>query len=286
MPDAPIDPDTFRVESRKRWEEAAPGWERRADSFAAATEPVTDWLLDALHLQPGQTIVELAAGIGDVGLKAAQQILPGGRVLITDGAEAMVKAAQARADQAGIENIQTRTMEAEWIDLSAATVDGIVCRWGYMLLADPEAALRETRRVLKPGGRLALAAWADRTHNPWLDLVSQVLARQGLAPAIPPGTPGPFAFGPDGVAHNLLAVAGFADIEVAFVDFSVGAASIDDWWEHHNNQSVTLAAAISGISPKAHYELRDAFDAAYADYVGAGGAVSVPARALVASASA
>ena len=57
-------------------------------------------------------------------------------------------------------------MEAEWIDLPTASVDGVLCRFGYMLLADPEAALRETRRVLKPGGRVALAVWDDLDAQP------------------------------------------------------------------------------------------------------------------------
>ncbi len=80
----------------------------------------------------------------------------------------MVEAAKENAARLGVTNVEAKAMEAEWIDLSTATVDGVLCRWGYMLLADPEAALRETRRVLRPDGRVALAAWDAPERNPWM----------------------------------------------------------------------------------------------------------------------
>ena len=281
-----MDHEAFRVESRERWEAATPGWIARADAFAAATEPVTRWLVDAVDPQPGETVLELAGGLGDTGLLAAERVGAQGKVIITDGAEAMVAAARERADAAGATNVETKAMEAEWIDLSAATVDAVVSRWGYMLLADPEAALRETRRVLRPGGRLALAAWSAREHNPWLALVSDVLVAQDLVQVPAPDVPGPFSFAPDGTVEGLLAATGFTDIAVSTVDFPIGAPTLDDWWEHHRNQSVALATATADLSPKAHYELRDAFDAAFTSFVQADGSVVVPARALMASAEA
>ena len=155
-----------------------------------------------------------------------------------------------------------------------------------MLLADPEAALRETRRVLRPGGRVALAAWSARERNPWLALVSDVLVAQGLGQPPAPDVPGPFSFAAPGVVEELLAATGFADGQVTTVEFPMGAATLDDWWEHHRRQSVTLAEAVRDISPKDHYELRDAFDSAFAPFVQPDGAVVVPASALVAAAEA
>ena len=128
------------------------------------TMPVSVWMVDALGLQPGHEVLELAAGTGEVGFLAAEQIAPGGTLISSDFAPEMITVAQARAEKLGITNVRFRQIDAEGIDQPAASLDGVLCRWGYMLMADGEAALRETRRVLKPGARVALAAWtlADR----------------------------------------------------------------------------------------------------------------------------
>src|ERR671931_2561553 len=132
-------------------------------------------MVDAIDPQPGQRILEIAAGLGDTGLLAAERVGPSGSVLITDGTEAMVAAARERAEEVGATNVQFRTMQAEWLDLPAASVDGVLCRFDYMLLVDAETALRETRRVLKPGGRVALAVWDALEHNPWMGVIRQAL---------------------------------------------------------------------------------------------------------------
>src|ERR671929_1000119 len=182
-----MDAEAYRAESRERWEAAAAGWGQEREAFQRDTVAVSQWMLDAAHLQPGHTVLELAAGPADLGLMAAELVAPGGRAIITDGAEAMLDVARARAQELGTTNVEIRQMEAEWIDLPAASVDAVLCRWGYMLLADPEAALRETRRGLKPGGRVALAAWDAAERNPWLTRIGSVLIERGHMQPDPPG---------------------------------------------------------------------------------------------------
>ena len=275
----------FRVTSRERWEQGAAGWSARRRAFQDAALPVSEWMIDAITPQPGQTVLELAAGPGDTGLMAAERLRPGGRLISTDGAEAMVAVARERAGELGfMDMVQARAMEAEWIDLETATVDAVLCRWGYMLLADPETALRETRRVLRPGGRVALAVWDKREVNPLLSAPSAVTVELGLVPAASPGQPGPFALSDREQLADLIATAGFQDVAIDTVDLCFAFASLDAVWEHQSDLSPTLRAVAEGLSPADHYRLRDAFDERLAAFVGDDDGVSIPGRTLVASA--
>jgi SAM-dependent methyltransferase len=283
-----MDAEAYRADSRERWERAAPGWGAARAAMQAAAEPVSRWLLDAADPQPGQTILELAAGPGDTGLLAAQRVGPAGRAIVTDFADAMVALADARAKELGLDNVEARQMEAEWIDLPAASVDGVVCRFGYMLLADPEAALRETRRVLRPSGRVALAVWDAPAHNPWLAVMGREAVRAGVYPQPDPAAPepGPFALSRPGEVGELLLAAGFDDVATDAVELTVEAESLDAWWEQLSTTSGRLMDALQRLAPAEHYALRDAVDAAYAPWVGDDGRVRVPGRALVAAATA
>jgi SAM-dependent methyltransferase len=281
-----MDLGDYRAESRDKWERAAAGWERHRAAQQRAAEPVSVWLVEHVRPQPGHRLVELAAGVGDTGLLAAELVQPGGTVLITDGAEAMADAARRRAEAVGARNVVTRAMEAEWIDLPTASVDGVLCRWGYMLLADPAAALQETRRILRPGGRVALAAWTDPAANPWFSAIGAALVDIGLADSRAPGGPGPFAFSAPGTIEALLDEAGFADVVVEPLDFAFRFADSDAHFTQQVDLSANLKVQVDGLSPADRYRLRDAIDARLAPHVQADGTLVLPARTWVAAAEA
>jgi ubiquinone/menaquinone biosynthesis C-methylase UbiE len=147
----------FKQASQSVWEAMAPGWDERHAFFEERARPVTERMLERLAPEAGDTVLELAAGTGVVGFAAARLVGPSGRVIVSDFSEAMVETARRRARELGLENVGCRPLDAEQLDLRDESVDGVLCRWGYMLMADPGAALSETRRVLRPGGRLQLA---------------------------------------------------------------------------------------------------------------------------------
>ena len=168
----------------------APGWGRRAERIDETTAPIREWLIDALAPQPGDIVLELAAGPGSTGFAAAPLVGDDGRVISTDFSPAMVEVARRRAEALGVTNVEHRVMDAERLELEDDSVDGVLCRFGYMLMPDPEAAFDETRRVLRPGGRLALAVWRSPERNPWISLAGRVLVERGLLPAARAGRAG------------------------------------------------------------------------------------------------
>jgi SAM-dependent methyltransferase len=282
-----IDPEAEREAARARWEAIAPAWEDQAAGFQAGVLPVAHWMVEQLAPQPGQTVLELAAGRGDVGLLAAELLRPGGRMIITDGAEAMVEIARRHAEARGVtDGVDFRPMELEWIDEKLATMDGILSRFGYMHAVDPEAALREARRVLKPGGRIVLAVWAPAADNPWLAALPDAAVELGLTESAPPDQPGAFALADPIKLDNLLADAGFDEPAIEPIDLTFTAPSLDDWWETVRAMSSTMRPLLESLSPADHYKLRDAVEERWAAYAGPDGAVAIPGRALGAVAEA
>ena len=179
-------------------EAIAPGWERWRARIEAGTAPVREWMIQELAPRPGDTVLELAAGAGDTGFEAAAIVGERGRLISTDFSPAMVEVAGRRGAELGLANVDYRVMDAERIELDADSVDGVLCRFGYMLMADPAAAFAETRRVLRPGGRLALAVWGAAERNPWASIGFGLLVERGHMPPPEPGRSGPVRDGERG----------------------------------------------------------------------------------------
>ena len=274
----------LRSESRRRWGAAAAGWRRRADQMRAATMPVSARMLELVAPQPGDALLELAAGIGDLGFLASEMIEPGGMLICSDFAPEMLTRAQERAEQLGVANARFRQIDAESIDLPAASLDGVLCRWGLMLMSDPEAALRQCRRVLKPGGRLALAAWQGPEVNPWSSLPLRELRSRGLAEAPDPGAPGQFAWAHQEAIAETLQTAGFVDFELDSVGFAMAYDDVDDWWQTQLDLSRSFADAVAAASPDQRAEVRAVLAEAAESFRAADGSLAVPARTWVAGA--
>ena len=280
------DAGEVRGNQRDRWEAAAPGWEQRAATVTAAGALVADWLVDAVQLSPGDRVLEVAGGLGDVGLLAAEAVGPSGEVLITDGAEAMVQGAARRAEQSGLTQVKVARMEAEWLDAETASFNAVLSRWGYMLVVDPEAALREARRVLVPGGRIAIAVWRPLAANPWMAIARAEFERRGLTVAPQPDAPDPFRFGGDGMIDDLLLNAGFIEVKTESVDLVWTLASLDDWWEHMRSTSSILGRAATDLSPAEHYDLRETLDEQYSQFLQPDSSLQLPGSSWVSVAEA
>lgn len=282
-----FDAEAYRERSLSGWEEASAGWIRRREELRRWGEDVSHAMIAAVAPQPGERVLELAAGLGDTGLLAAELVAPVGGVVISDQAEGMVEGARARAGELGVRNAEFRVLNAEWIDLPLAAVDVILCRYGLMLMADPQAAVGEARRVLRPGGRIGLAVWDRVEANPWASVPAAVLADRGLTggPGAADG-PGPFTLGDEDALRELLAGGGFADVEIEAIEVLRRHAGFTDFWEATLDLSRSFHDAVMSRSEAEIEGIRSELQARLAAFEGPGGALAVPTRTLVARAEA
>jgi ubiquinone/menaquinone biosynthesis C-methylase UbiE len=231
IPGMETNPETYRRESLENWGHVATGWEARREWLMGNTGLVNSWLVNTLEPRPGQTILEIGAGTGDLGLQVAERMGQRGRVISTDFAPEMVEVARRQTEARGLANVEHRVLDAEKMDLPDDAVDGVVSRWSYMLMADPAAALTETRRVLRPGGPLAFAVWGTAESNPWQAVPGMTLVQRGHMPAPVPGAPGIFALGEPRRIRELVVGAGFAEPELEEIAFEMRYANSDDLWD-------------------------------------------------------
>ncbi len=248
--------------------------------------PVSSAMVDAIAPQPGHTVLELAAGIGDTGFLAAELIQPGGTLITSDFAPEMLAAAQRRAESKGITNVRFRQMDMSLpLDQPAASLDGVLCRWGYMLLEDPESALRDTRRILKQDGRVALAAWAGPDDNLWSTAPVKILQQRGILEPTPPG-PGQFAWADPNLILETMANAGFVEPQVEAVEFTVNYASIDDWWVAQTQMSTRTGDADRTMDFATRSDVLADLEQAATPFLQPDDSLVIPARTWVAAATA
>jgi SAM-dependent methyltransferase len=281
-----MDLEEYRRASLEQWEQSAPNWGELSSEMHRSTAPVSHWVVEAVNPQPGQTILELAAGPGETGFMAVELLRPGGHLISSDFSEQMVDEARKRALELGIEDAEFRVLNAESLKLDTASVDGVLCRWGYMLMADPAAALRETRRVLRPLGRVALAVWSTPDVNPWVARMGALVREATGAPAPDPTAPGMFALADASRLEDMLAGAGFQDVRIDPIDFDMNYDSPRGWWDVSMQLARPLRQLVDSLPEAETDALRAAAVEAAEEFRRPDGTVSMPARALGATATA
>jgi SAM-dependent methyltransferase len=265
------------------WRSVALGWERQRQLFLTSTGMVSERLVALLDPRPGETILELAAGPGDTGLLAARSLRPEGRLVSTDFAPEMVEAARRRAAELGLEEVVTFAVEdMQSLSFADSSFDGAVCRWGLMLVPDMETAAREISRVLRPGGRIALAVWADADDNDWMTAPGRSALELGLVERPDPDAPGPFRLAREGALEDLLAGAGLRVETVEDVSVTWRASSLSAWWEIVRDTSRSLALILESATADDAEAIRTGAERRLERYVQPDGSLEVPGRTHVA----
>jgi SAM-dependent methyltransferase len=238
-------------------------------------------MVELLDAQPGDRVLELAAGPGETGFKVLSRIQPAGELISTDAAPEMVEAAQRRATELGLTSVRFGVENASALSLADDAVDRVVCRFGIMLVPDMEAVAAEIARVLRPGGTAVLAVWASTSVNPWMTAPGKAAMELGHMEQPDRDAPGPFRLSdPERlravVTSGGLTIEAIEDVPVEWV-----AASLDEWWETTRDTSRMLTLLTERLSPEEIAELRVRAEHHLAEFVRADGSVAAPGVARV-----
>ena len=268
------------------WEGVSGGWKAHAADLEEGPHgEAAARMLDAAALRPGERVLELACGPAGVGLQAARAVEPEGSVLLTDFSEGMVQAARERATELGIENVEFAVADAQRLDLPDDSFDAALCRFGYMLMGDPFAAMQETARVLRPGGRIALAVWGEPADNAWIMLLMRALLEHFDAHAPDLDAPGLWAFRDHDRLRGMLANAGLAGVKVETLQTTERFRSLDEWWQRLSDLAGPLQALLGALSPEDLAAVRERVARDVQPFTGADGSLELPAAINVAVAT-
>lgn len=238
------------------WEAMAPRWERARGLMWRSTHQVSEWLVSRLDPQPGQVVLDLAAGTGETGFLAAPALGAEGRLITSDREPGMLDAARRAAAELGVTNVEFRVLDMDAIDLPDASADGVLNRFGYILRGDPPPALGEVRRVLRPGGRLAFSVWAARDRNPWMTVPADVMVERGhLEPMSDAQLRLSARRNPDSI-RALLASAGFGVPEIEEMEVPYRFTDADELWLFVSELRGPIALAIAELPPEERAAIR------------------------------
>jgi ubiquinone/menaquinone biosynthesis C-methylase UbiE len=238
------------------WRESARYWTKHSDTIHKMFVPLTRALIERAGIHKGQTVLDIAGGAGEPSLTIAEVVGPEGSVTYTDGVAQMVEAARAEAQRRGITNVQFHQTAAESLPFAESSFDVVVSRLGVMLFRDPDTAVREMLRVLKPGGTLAFAVWGKSEINPFCHLVTRVMEEHVKSPVADPDAPNAFRFAEPGKLTRVMTEAGAIDVEEGVVSFDLEAPiSPHQFWTLRSQTSDTLRQKLTKLSADEQAEI-------------------------------
>lgn len=239
MTSKPVTPDWAthaRMNAAKRWERPSAEMGRGA----------TDAIVEFARPRPGMRVLDVASGTGAPALQLARRVLPTGHVTATDLSPEPLKIAAERAQERALANIEFKIADAHQLPFDDASFDLVTSRLAVMFFSDLPRALAEMRRVLKPGGRVAMLAWGP-IAQPYFESTGAIIMRHtGLT--LPPPAQQIFRFGKHGTLTAALKSAGFRDVveELRTVPWP-WISTVEDLWEYFRAATVPFRPLLDQI---------------------------------------
>jgi SAM-dependent methyltransferase len=202
------------VEQTYAWDgDTGKRWATEADRHRRMLEPFAGRIVGALQPQPGEAVLDIGCGAGDVAFAVAAAVAPNGRVVGADVSGPLLAVANRELEQRGLKNVQFVQGDAQVYPFATEPFDAAISRFGVMFFADPAAAFTNIARGLKQDGRVVFNVWRGLEFAEWLSVpLGALLQFVPPPPTPPPGTPGPFSLGDPERFGSHLGAAGLVDI--------------------------------------------------------------------------
>jgi SAM-dependent methyltransferase len=276
-----FDATKFKTTTRTQWQAAAEAWHRWGPFLDSWLGEATETMFDLAGIGPGCRVLDVAAGAGEQSIAAARRAGPGGHVLVTDIAPALLERAASDAKAAGLTNIETRELDGEALDvLPARSFDAVISRVGLIYFPDQQRALAGMRRALRPGGRVAAIVYSTPERNGFFSIPVKIIRERAQLPPPLPGQPGPFSLGGEGVLEAALAKAGLRDVEVRKVPSPVKLPSAAECVRFERESFGALHQMMVGLSDDERAQVWRDIEDALRPYEGRDGFVG-PCEMLV-----
>jgi SAM-dependent methyltransferase len=279
-----FDATKYKDAQREQWNKDAAAWRRWNPTLDDWYGEVTRQMLDLARIQPGQRVLDIAAGAGEPAVSAAERVGPGGYVLATDISEGIVELALQVARERGFKQIETRAMDGEKLDLPDASFDAVLCRLGLMYMPHPVTALGEWRRALRARGRVAVVVFSTPDRNGWGAPAISIIRRRAQLPPPVPGQPGPFSLGGPGVLEGAFRQAGFATPEVRAVRVPLRMTTTAEYIRFAREAFGAFNAMMAHLSPRERESVWNEVEDSMRSFESPGG-FEVPGECLVGAAT-
>ena len=252
MPDA----EDVREQQRETWDRFSGGWEKWDELVLGMIRPVGDEMLDLLGVRDDAHHLDVASGTGEPGLTIATQV-PHGRVVLSDPAAGMIDVATRSAAARGIHNVKFHICGADELPFPDATFDSISCRFGFMFFPDIPLAVRELTRVLRPGGKICTAVWAQPDENAWATIPMVAIATEIELPAAPPDAPSLFRCSAPGAIADVMVAEGLHEVRETEVRAMLTASSAEEYWQYMTEVAAPVIAGLSRADDAAQVRIRE-----------------------------
>jgi ubiquinone/menaquinone biosynthesis C-methylase UbiE len=252
-----FDPVKYKNTTHDQWQAAAEAWFRWSPTLNKWLGPATEKMLEMAHIKKGHKVLDIAAGAGEQSITTAGKVGPTGSVLATDLSANILEFAKQLAKKEGLTNIETRVMDGEDLKLVNDSFDAVISRVGLIYFPDQQKALKEMKRVLKKGGRIAAIVYSTPEKNKFFSIPVSVIRRRANLPSPIPGQPGPFSLGTEGVIENALKQAGFINVKSELINSPLNLPSANECIRFEKESFGALHQMMSGLSEA---EKKDVWD--------------------------